>query len=519
MIQPTEGAGSSGITAKAGKQASTGLFAKLMAILDKHALQGVKSAAGKNAAISGTPEATFANKVRSTPHNEGLAHNKGQDINGATAPAVWQLVPAAAVHAKGDIAPKSGSNVLAGKGKEGSALFSAQPAQAHITNKLNTTGKPALESIATVETPASAKTSASAIPAGLKPSHPTSAIQADSTTSGSKTAASTTPINLIAPEAAQKDVPVLTRLPVSKEAAANQQSLAREGAQASVKLTAKAADTLHNIQTAAHESIAVPVQQAMEKNPARAQLSGGNGSKAELATHAAQTAGVAIATPGAQAQHIHAATQQTGNQPSAVAASMSASIAQAGSDSANADTSGQQSSDKGSQDGRTLIGSLDSRGSTQAASSTANFSSYLSQKADAGVNIFEGMQLIAQSARDGKTKIEIQLEPANLGKIHVSLQTDAAKQLQVHLIADQGSTRQLIEQQMPALRHALAQQGLDLSGFSLGSRNEGQHFDSQQRQANRSESDVNELTISDTSTNRLPEQRQFHAPGSLSIRV
>ncbi len=95
------------------------------------------------------------------------------------------------------------------------------------------------------------------------------------------------------------------------------------------------------------------------------------------------------------------------------------------------------------------------------------------------MSMLESIQYIAQSARDGKTRLEIQLEPAHLGKIHVSLQTDAAKQLQVHLIADQNSTRQAIEQQLPALRQALAQQGLDLSGFSMGSHGDGNPFQEQ----------------------------------------
>jgi len=88
----------------------------------------------------------------------------------------------------------------------------------------------------------------------------------------------------------------------------------------------------------------------------------------------------------------------------------------------------------------------------------------------------EAMQSIAHSAANGSTRLELQLEPAHLGKIHISLQTDAAKQLQMHLTVESTVTRQVIEQHMPQLRAALEQQGLNLDNFSLhtGSHNQQQ---------------------------------------------
>ncbi len=74
---------------------------------------------------------------------------------------------------------------------------------------------------------------------------------------------------------------------------------------------------------------------------------------------------------------------------------------------------------------------------------------------------------IVRSAKDGKTTLELQLEPANLGKVHVSIQMDLAKQIQVSFTVDQAASRQALEQHMPQLRLALAQQGLDLGGFSM----------------------------------------------------
>jgi len=97
------------------------------------------------------------------------------------------------------------------------------------------------------------------------------------------------------------------------------------------------------------------------------------------------------------------------------------------------------------------------------------------------LRVMDAMNEIAQSAKSGHTRLDIQLEPAHLGKIHISLQTDAAKQLMVHIAAEQTVSQQVIQQNMPQLRHALEQQGLSLGQFSMsaGSQNSagtGQQF-------------------------------------------
>ena len=83
------------------------------------------------------------------------------------------------------------------------------------------------------------------------------------------------------------------------------------------------------------------------------------------------------------------------------------------------------------------------------------------------LHIMEAMDKIAHSAKNGRTRLDIQLEPAHLGKIHVSLQTDAAKQLMVHITAEQPVSQQVIQQNIPQLRHALEQQGLNMGQFSM----------------------------------------------------
>jgi len=85
------------------------------------------------------------------------------------------------------------------------------------------------------------------------------------------------------------------------------------------------------------------------------------------------------------------------------------------------------------------------------------------------LRVADAMNEIAHSAKSGLTRLDIQLEPAHLGKIHISLQTDAAKQLMVHIAAEQTVSQQVIQQNMPQLRHALEQQGLSLGQFSMSS--------------------------------------------------
>ena len=115
-----------------------------------------------------------------------------------------------------------------------------------------------------------------------------------------------------------------------------------------------------------------------------------------------------------------------------------------------------------------------SRADSTAAKQDASFQTLL--RSEGAWKPADAMMEIAKNAKDGHTKIELQLEPAHLGKVHVTLQTDAAKQLQVHFTVDQAISRQIIEQNMPQLRTALAQQGLDLGSFTMnmGSQSQGQ---------------------------------------------
>ncbi|MDX8391276.1 MAG: flagellar hook-length control protein FliK [Mariprofundaceae bacterium] len=133
------------------------------------------------------------------------------------------------------------------------------------------------------------------------------------------------------------------------------------------------------------------------------------------------------------------------------------------------------------------------------------------------VKALEAMQQIAQSARDGITRLELQLEPAHLGKVHISLQTDAAKQLQMHLTVEHGMTRQVIEQHMPQLRTALEQQGLSLDQFSLQTGSQQQHAQDQSSSAQMNSQHQQSDAAAEQSN--MPIDIQAAAHGRLSIHV
>ncbi|MDQ6969625.1 MAG: flagellar hook-length control protein FliK [Mariprofundus sp.] len=217
-------------------------------------------------------------------------------------------------------------------------------------------------------------------------------------------------------------------------------------------------------------------------------------------------------------QQVKAAQPQQIQQP-ATATSMGA--AQATLAEAFQSGAGSQFSDhKDGQDSRSLNATmLDVKSTASSASTQSNFQNYLSSKTAPVFSPFDSMNYIAQSAKNGQTRLEIQLDPANLGKIQISLQSDASKHLQVQIIADQGMTRAALEQQLPQLRSALAQQGFDLSGFSMDSRGQqastGGDGDGRKSQSFSKDAEA----LSSDALMSAPEQQQKATGSGLSIRV
>ena len=83
-----------------------------------------------------------------------------------------------------------------------------------------------------------------------------------------------------------------------------------------------------------------------------------------------------------------------------------------------------------------------------------------------------GQQLVRLSQRGGEQRVELQLHPAELGPLSVSLKmSDHGAQAQ--FISAHASVRQVLEQAIPQLREALAEQGISLGETSVGEQRGG----------------------------------------------
>lgn len=132
------------------------------------------------------------------------------------------------------------------------------------------------------------------------------------------------------------------------------------------------------------------------------------------------------------------------------------------------------------------------------------------------------MQEIGQQAAQGKTRIELKLEPAHLGKIQVFLDSDSRKHIKVHMVVDQAAARQVIEQHLPSLRHTLEQQGLNLGSFSMSSQHQQDNAEGGWQQQNFTASALEDIgtASADPSTPQAPVARANPSGDSrLSIHI
>lgn len=74
--------------------------------------------------------------------------------------------------------------------------------------------------------------------------------------------------------------------------------------------------------------------------------------------------------------------------------------------------------------------------------------------------------------REGNREARLQLHPAELGRVQVTINTDG-DQARVMFVADSQAARDAIEQALPRLREALAEQGLDLAQADVGQQGPG----------------------------------------------
>lgn len=78
-----------------------------------------------------------------------------------------------------------------------------------------------------------------------------------------------------------------------------------------------------------------------------------------------------------------------------------------------------------------------------------------------------GQQLVQFSQRGGEQHVQMQLNPAELGPLSISLKF-SEQGAQAHFLSASAQVRQVLEQAMPQLREALAEQGISLGETSVG---------------------------------------------------
>ncbi|MGM0857997.1 MAG: flagellar hook-length control protein FliK [Pseudomonadota bacterium] len=82
-----------------------------------------------------------------------------------------------------------------------------------------------------------------------------------------------------------------------------------------------------------------------------------------------------------------------------------------------------------------------------------------------------GQQLVQFAQRGGDQLVQMQLHPAELGPLSISLKM-GEQGAQAHFLSSHAQVRQVIEQAIPQLREALAEQGIALGETSVGEQHE-----------------------------------------------
>jgi len=528
MIEHINGAGLSGMAGKTGKHAKNSLFDKLLAVLEKHAQiagKGKISHAGKGGilriltdksepliAAKGKQLLSLAMKGKQgiDPHEEDkltpvvAAHIliAAASLNKKTLHAARATLAGQQPHAKGELANPAGTLSMQSGGAGvpvliGQAIKAGQTAKAGQTIKVD-------QSVLSDVRPSAMQLSQAA---------------------GSRAA------ELASAKFAEGAVQIPGEL--QKNISEVKGSVSETAARTGVSASATRQQTTTNLfgqKAVSAESVAEPIAGATDKlgSPAANQVhlqskaawqanTDAHQAKADTKLSHAESAKAMVA---AHVQQNKIPQLQQGQSVTTSQVATATGMAAPGLSDASLADSGSQSSDKGNQDGRYIsaLGS-DAKSGSSAASAPSGFHQYLGGKTPPSMTLFDSIKHIVQSASKGKTRLEIQLEPANLGKIQISLQSDAAKHLQVHIIVDQSMTRTALEQQLPQLKSALAQQGFDLSGFSMGSQGQQPSFGGNHRRNQAAERfDGSVKGISETS---IPAARRqgVATESGLSIRV
>jgi flagellar hook-length control protein FliK len=83
------------------------------------------------------------------------------------------------------------------------------------------------------------------------------------------------------------------------------------------------------------------------------------------------------------------------------------------------------------------------------------------------------------AAREGRTEVSLRLDPPELGAIRIHLSA-TEHTLSARLVVEQEATRQLLENQVQALRDRLAEAGVTLGSFDISRHQTGAHSQGRQ---------------------------------------
>jgi flagellar hook-length control protein FliK len=130
---------------------------------------------------------------------------------------------------------------------------------------------------------------------------------------------------------------------------------------------------------------------------------------------------------------------------------------------------------------------------------------------------------IAASAQSGKTRFEVRLDPADLGRIDVRIDVNRSGQVTSHLIVEKPETLSMLKQDAPQLQQALNNAGLktDNGGLQFSLRDQSS---SGQNNGNQTSSNAQRLIVNDETN--MPAAvagqsygRMLGSSGGIDIRV
>ena len=133
---------------------------------------------------------------------------------------------------------------------------------------------------------------------------------------------------------------------------------------------------------------------------------------------------------------------------------------------------------------------------------------------------------IAASAQSGKTRFELRLEPADLGRIDVRIDVDRNGQVTSHLTVEKAETLAILQQDAPQLQQALNDAGLKTGsgGLQFSLRDQSSYGSGQNGNNNSTSGNARQLVISEDETMQAALAGQLYgrmsgASAGVDIRV